>query len=148
MERKQTVAQAIASAFTARQNCQRDLDDGRCHESFIPLREEWLERWTRRIESLCENCLPSGSGFDSGVTLDMEASKPDRLVFIAEYHPMNGHGYYESWVSARVTVRPAFEGLDVTARGAGSEHNDYIADCMAEALRREAPALVVAESGR
>ncbi len=143
MTRKQTVAQAIATALVAHLNCERDINSGGFPAHLVTLRETWSQRWRDRIESLCENCLPHGSGFDSGVTLDMGASKARKLVFTAQYHPMNESGYYESWVEARVIVRPDFEGFDVTARGAGSDHNDYIAEAIAEALGAEAPPLVM-----
>ena len=141
--RTQTVIQALSAAFMARANCERDLNQG-CHESFIPLRQEWSARWMERIESLCADCLPHGSGFDCGVKLDMDASKPRKLVFIAEYHPMNGAGFYEAWTAARVIVVPDFEGFTITARGAG-QHNEYIAETMHEHLSADAPALVIAK---
>jgi hypothetical protein len=116
-----TVAQAIAAAFTAILNCRRAGN------------KEWEIRWMVRLNSLCKNHLPSGSGFDDGVTLNLPASTPNRLVFLAPYHIMNEYGCYMHWVDCRVTVVPTFSGIDVTVRGA-REHNEYIAEAMHEHL--------------
>lgn len=59
----------------------------------------------RRLEKLHEH-LPSGSGLDSGPPkLDIQASKPNRLIFHGEYHHMDGEsGMYAGWFQFKVTI--------------------------------------------
>ena len=77
--------------------------------------------------------LPHGSGFDSAPTL--ESVKPDRLTVCGSYHAMDSNGSYCGWLDFTVTVKASLEyGIDVSARGAGAEHNDYIAETYQEAL--------------
>lgn len=125
MAKNQTVAAAIAAAYRAHENC---LDAGNL---------EWAFKWEARLDNLIKECLPSGSGFDGDITLVEVAD--NKLVFAVPYHPMNSNGYYEAWEAARVVVRPVWGGLDVTARGAGSMHNDYIAEEMHAHLSEVAP---------
>jgi hypothetical protein len=100
--------------------------------------ELWAARWAERLNQLVADCLPSGSGFDSHIELITVTDQ--KMVFSVPYHPMDGHGCYDAWVTARVVVRATFGGLDVTARGAGASHNDYIAECLHAFLSEDAPA--------
>lgn len=68
---------------------------------------EWFEKHTDMIESLVKQHLPSGSGFDSGTTLDLDASHADKLVFHTSFHHMNGNGFYDGWTEHTVTVTPS-----------------------------------------
>jgi hypothetical protein len=80
--------------------------------------------------SLLEQYLPSGSGFDNGTTLNVDKSTPQKLVFNTAFHHLSEHGYYTKWTDHTVTVRPAFQGLDI--RVSGRNHNDikeYIEGC-------------------
>jgi hypothetical protein len=120
----QTVVQAIVNAGIARENCIK-------HNN-----QEWKTKWTIRLNYLIENCLPSGSGFDSDI--EVEYIGNDKIVFIVPYHPMDENGFYDPWIQAKVIVKPTFDGIDVTARGA-KQHNDYIADTMWGCLVSEAP---------
>jgi hypothetical protein len=51
--------------------------------------------------------MPSGSGFDSGTTLDLDASHADKLVFQTSFHHMDENGYYDGWTEHTVTVTPS-----------------------------------------
>jgi len=74
--------------------------------------EEWKAKHLERLEVL-EDMLPSGSGFDSGCKINVEASSKDKIVFSFEYHHMNEDGYYVGWTNYIVTVTPAFEEFDI-----------------------------------
>jgi hypothetical protein len=67
---------------------------------------EWAEKHLERIEAICKKHLPHGSGFDVGVSLDIEASSKNHLVLEVPYHPMNQWGMYISWTTTIVTVEP------------------------------------------
>ena len=97
---------ALAGLVLARQNC---IESGNL---------EWLERHTDRLESLVKAGLPSGSGFDAGTTLDLDASTPYKLVLKTAFHHMDDHGGYDGWTHHTVTVTPTLHsGIDVKISG-------------------------------
>jgi len=99
----------------------------------------WIERWTERIENIVRNELPSGSGFDSGTTLNFEKSTPNKLVFDTSFHHMNDVGIYDGWTEHSVIVTPDLSvGFDLRVTGRDrNEIKDYIADTFAYHLRYE-----------
>lgn len=113
----------IAFAFVARQSCiqTENLD--------------WKEKHEERLEQLCF-WLPSGSGFDSGTTLDLERSSIDRLIFQTSYHHMNEHGYYDGWTEHEVWVKPhLLFGIDVIVKGRDRNGiKEYIGEYFADIL--------------
>lgn len=129
-----TVIDAIASKLEARTNC---LHSGS---------KEWRERHTEKLEaltrihtetleSLVKNYLPSGSGFDDGVTLDLEGSTVDRVVFHTSFHHMNDNGYYDGWTEHTITVTPSFTGINIEVTGKNrNDIKDYIVGAFYEAL--------------
>lgn len=68
---------------------------------------------------LMEECdsLPHGSGLDSGVTIDLLNSKPDKLVFLAEFHHLNNDGYYSGWTFHKIIATPTFSGFALRITG-------------------------------
>mgnify|MGYP000897664318 FL=1 len=109
---------AIASAFAARANCERSGNS------------EWFERHTERIRVLVREHAVSGSGFDSGTSFSFDASLPDRLVFVVEFHHMSEHGYYDGWTSHFVIVTPSLAhgfNLRITGRDR-NDIKDYIGE--------------------
>jgi len=60
---------------------------------------------TKSLEDLMASA-PSGSGIDSGTTLDVDASSANKIVFHADFHHMNGSGFYDGWTEHTITVRP------------------------------------------
>lgn len=100
-----------------------------------------VELWQDRAESLVRNAMPHGSGVDTGTTLDMESSTPDRLCFSLSFHHMNDVGYYDGWTEHRVIARPSFlYGLDI--RVTGRDRNgikEYLGDIYAQCLTADAP---------
>jgi hypothetical protein len=104
--------------------------------------EEWLSRHRDEAEQLVRDMMPSGSGIDSGTTLDFDASKPDKLVFDTSFHHMNDGGMYDGWTEHTVIVTPSLSsGFDVRITGRNrNEIKDYLADIYHEALRQNVEA--------
>lgn len=105
-----TIIQAIAGALE--RSGKPFIDEGR---------DELLDRIEKEF-------LPSGSGFDSGVTIDREKSSKYCIYLDFGYHHMNGDGYYTGWTKHRVTVRPSFDGIDMRITGRKGEADGYIKD--------------------
>lgn len=85
----------IASLLHAIKNCEKSGND------------EWKEKHSDTIDAIVSQYFPSGSGFDSGCTLDRTESTPDRLVIRADFHHMDAHGFYDGWTYHRVIVAPS-----------------------------------------
>ena len=120
-----TLANLTASALSALHNCRkRDV------------KSEWESIWESRLETELANLLPSGSGFDCGTKLDIEASKPNRLVFITSFHHMDEHGGYDGWTEHKIIVTPSLVyGFELRVTGKNrNDIKDYIAEVMHGAL--------------
>ena len=65
------------------------------------------------IEELLEACLPSGSGFDTNIEFDIEASTTNQLIFIGEYHVMDDNGTYQGYAHFIATIDGDLTGFDV-----------------------------------
>lgn len=94
------------------------------------------------IEAIVKEYMPSGSGFDNGTTIDLDASREDRLVFNTAFHHMNEGGFYDGWTEHTVTVKPSFWGTSIKV--GGRDRNlikDYIGDTFHHAGYRLVPTL-------
>ncbi len=92
-----------------------------------------------KINEVCRNHLPSGSGFNNGTNLDFDKSNPERLVFITAFHHMNGGGFYDGWTHHEVIVTPSLN-TDFHLRVTGRNRNDikdYIAETYHSCLDTE-----------
>ncbi|ARK07572.1 hypothetical protein LAV_00197 [Sphingobium phage Lacusarx] len=120
------VFEAIATAFTARQNCEKSGNT------------DWHAIWSDRISTLCREELPSGSGI-SATSFDWLASRPDRLVFLTSFHHMHESGYYDGWSDHSAIVTPSFlGGFDIRMTGRNrNDIKDYLAETLHHALSRE-----------
>ena len=88
-----------------------------------------------KIEKLVRDLMPSGSGFDSGTKLDIDASHAEKLVFTTSYHHMNDGGYYSGWTEHVVTVTPGFAGLHIRVSGRDrADIKEYICEVFDQAL--------------
>jgi hypothetical protein len=116
--------QRIASLLQARANCEKSGN------------AEWFAKHTETIEDLCSKHLPHGSGFDSGCKFDVDASTPNRLVFSADFHHMDDHGYYDGWTTHQVIVTPDLaHGYSMRVTGRDKHQiKDYIADTFHHAM--------------
>ena len=86
-----------------------------------------------------ESGLPSGSGFDAGTTIDVDASTPERIVIKTAFHHMNTFGEYDGWSHHTVTVLPSLQfGFKLRISGSNrSAIKEYINDCLDAALSSE-----------
>lgn len=118
-----TVAEAIASTCEAIRNCQKSGN------------EEWRLKHHATLRWIERQFLPSGSGVDSGTTIDDSLSGPSKIVLHLGYHHMDDVGVYDGWTEHTVTVRPTFTGRDI--RISGRDHNgikEYLAEIIDCAL--------------
>ncbi len=129
---KEPLYRQVARALRAYRNCQkRDVE--------TPWEDRWEDRWLDRLEDELKQHLPSGSGFDAGSSLDIVASKPERLVFKTSFHHMDDHGSYCGWTEHTVIVTPSLE-FDYVLRVTGRDRwqiKDYIAEVFQDYLSRE-----------
>jgi hypothetical protein len=110
MSLKQPLYQVLANLIEARNNC---IDHGK---------SEWKDNHTDRILDLVKEHMPSGSGFDSGTTIDLDASTAEKIVFHTSFHHMNEDGFYDGWTEHKVTVRPSLGRL-INIRISGIDRN-------------------------
>lgn len=116
----QKLYQEISQLFEAWKNCIESNNT------------EWEQNHKRKIEYLCENMLPSGSGIDSGIQFDFENSKMDRLVLNSSYHSMDENGYYDGWIDFKIIIKPSLSfnfTLDIIGKfGKKQDIKDYLND--------------------
>lgn len=116
---------ALASRIVAAENCRAsgNLDWQRKHED--------------AIARLAKEYLPSGSGFDSGSTIDAD-SRAECIVIRTAYHHMHDSGMYDGWTEHTVRVRPSLL-HDFCISISGRDRNgikEYMRDVFADALHR------------
>lgn len=123
---KKIAYREMASIIAARKNC---LDDAN--------KADWAERHTQALLTLVENVMPHGSGFDNGVTLDLERSTPERLIFHTSFHHMDESGGYAGWTEHTVTVTPSLmSGIQLHVFGRNRNGiKDYIYESFESALQ-------------
>jgi hypothetical protein len=96
MERSNVLYKLLASSIDARKRC-KEVGNG-----------EWFERHSESIRQLIQDFLPSGSGWDSGTKIDLDASHGDKLVLFGSFHHIHGEsGMYDGWTEHTVTVTPS-----------------------------------------
>ena len=71
---------------------------------------EWTNKHSDRVERMCKDVLPHGSGIDSGCTIDLDECGADgeRIVIHTSYHHMNDSGMYDGWTEHAVICKPSF----------------------------------------
>lgn len=95
---------------------------------------KFTDMWTPVLEHI-NSKLPSGSGFDSGSTFEIDSSSPDRLVFNTSFHHMNDVGYYDGWTGHNVIVTPSFDGFNIRVTGKNrNDIKDYIGEVFHDIL--------------
>lgn len=120
-----TLAEQISTTIEARENCER-LNN-----------TEWHARHEQTLEELAD-LLPSGSGIDTGTKIDLDESKPDKLVLTFSYHHMDDCGGYDGWTDHSVIVTPALRGqfrLRITGRNR-NDVKEYLYQVYEDALRQ------------
>ena len=114
---KTTIIKKIASSFQAMLNCEESCN------------VEWYEKHRDKIELLCKNYLPHGSGFDCGTRFDFDASNPNKLVFVTDFHHMDENGYYDGWSYAcKIVVVADFSdiGFNIKITGIRRKNRIYL----------------------
>ena len=92
-------------------------------------KDEWTDTAEEKIRKL-EKQLPYGSGFDNGSHVNLELSKPQRIVIDTAFHHMDENGYYDGWTEHQVIVTPCLKygySLRITGRNR-NQVKDYIFD--------------------
>ena len=102
---------------------------------------DWVERHGDAAEALVRERMPSGSGFDAGTQLDLEASTDNELVLTTTFHHMNEQGTYDGWTEHTVRVRPHLaHGLTLGVSGRDrNDVKDYITEQFELALTAQVP---------
>jgi hypothetical protein len=117
------MAAAFVSCKQALENCKKSGND------------EWLQRWHDRLNGLVD-LIPLGSGLDAGPRAHGSVEvDPDGIRFDVGFHHMNDVGHYDGWSSHTVTIRPAFDGLNVRISGRDrNQIKDHIHEVMEHAF--------------
>lgn len=124
--RRQTVIQELAFALQAYRNCTTSDN------------EVWRDRWEARIDYIARNLLPSGSGVDCGTTVQRGLSTKDKVVLTTSFHHMDENGMYDGWTEHSITVRPSFDGINLSIGGRNrNDIKDYLHELYDVALRED-----------
>lgn len=118
--------QKIAQLLAALRNCQQA----------DTLNPEWEKRHEQSIIDLVRQYMPSGSGVDTGTTLDFEKSRPDRLVFNFSFHHLTEFGFYDGWTDHTCVVTPSLaHGYEVRITGRNrNDIKEYLQQLYHEAM--------------
>lgn len=105
-----------------------------------PYHKKWNEVAETNINELID-MLPSGSGIDSGVSIDLENSTENKIVLYCEYHHMNDAGYYDGWTSHTIRLIPdMINGFSMSISGKNRNSiKDYLYELFDYALRECIP---------
>jgi hypothetical protein len=119
--------EVLSSCLLQRENCKAHWN------------EKYFEISTERILSLVKEYLPSGSGVDSGTTIDLEKSTSEKFVFQADFHHMDDFGSYAGWSEHTVTIKPSlFDKFTVSVSGRNrNDIKDHLAEMFYFALREK-----------
>lgn len=111
-------------------------------ESAAPQYGDWPRRHRETLTLLAREFLPSGSGFDSGTSVDVEASTAERIVLTTSFHHMDPSGMYDGWTDHTVIVRASLvHGLSLRITGRDRDGwKDYAHEVFEQALSREVSA--------
>ncbi len=105
----------------------------------------WMEKHEDRIDKLCEEHFPHGSGFDTKSIIVMDkCNKGNQLCIRSGFHPMNDVGMYDEWIDFTVTAKPClmFEYHLIIKGKFGKKHQplkDYINEVFGECLDKQVP---------
>jgi hypothetical protein len=100
---------------------------------------EWLARHEERLHKLTKEFMPSGSGFDVGTSIDIDASHGERLTFRTAFHHMDASGGYAGWSDHVVTVTASLchrAKLSISGRD-WNDIKEYIHEAFHQALFRD-----------
>lgn len=120
------------------QKIARHIEHGLALENakdFKPLGEEIFDKTKTDIKKV----LPSGSGFDSGITVNYDESAINKIVLNADFHHMDTAGYYCGWSEHRIIVTPSLSwGFNLRVTGKNKRGiKEYIYDTATTFLNEE-----------
>ena len=125
------VYQRIAQVVDARLRC---IENGST---------EWEEKHTDTIHQL-EILLPHVSGIDTGCRINLDKSKPNKIIIHSHYHAMNENGFYDGWYGFKVIVTPNlifnFDLKIIGDLGKYRNVKDYLYDVFSESLEQQVDA--------
>lgn len=101
---ERAIYQAIAATAQAKKNC---IDTGN---------EIWEDKHNETLEEL-EKLLPSGSGIDTGTTINIEKTTDKKIVLKTAFHHMDEIGGYDGWTEHEITITPNFNGINIKVSG-------------------------------
>lgn len=117
----------LAGAIEARKRCLE-----------LPVNQFGLDIHNATIKT-CVDLLPSGSGWDKGTDIDLDASHANKIALFGAYHHMNENGFYDGWTEHTITVKPSLTS-DFDLRISGPNRNDikdYLYQTFDYALRAD-----------
>lgn len=121
------VYQKLAGLIYARQNCIKS-------DNLF-----WISKHEDSIHDIEKNNLPSGSGIDSGSTVDIEKSTEEKIIINTSYHHMDEHGFYDGWTDHRIIIKPSLV-FDIDMKITGINRRDiktYLHDVFHDALTED-----------
>jgi len=131
--RELTIYRELANRIQARLNCinwvRKDDQENAVYRA---------GQHEKCIESL-KDLLPSGSGIDSGISIDLNNSTGERIIIDSSFHAMNDSGYYDRWIDFSVTITPSLiHGISLKISGRFGKYQDireYLFDVFDDSLR-------------
>lgn len=107
-------------------------------DAYNRCRKDGNEFATKHAESINQliGFLPSGSGIDNGLHIDIDASSGERLVFRFSFHHMAENGMYDGWTEHVLTVKPSLQ-FGFVLHISGRNRNDvkeYLCDIFQHAF--------------
>ncbi len=141
MPQTKKVIEHIASMMSAIKLCQERAERPQGGSA-----ESWARRHGAALSELLKDTLPSGSGFDSNISLNYDATDLEKELFVFDcpFHVMDENGSYAGWAVYQVSVTPSFVtgvSLDIvqteSCDGIWYDLADYICETMHAALTAE-----------
>lgn len=119
---------ALAILVDARRSC---IEKGAADPHY----SEWSIEHQAAISDLVFKYMPRGAGLDSGTSIDMKKSTPEKLVFTTAFHHHTESGY-AGWTEHPITVRASLiHGLWFTVSGRNrNDVKDHLMDVFDDAL--------------
>lgn len=102
--------QVLASAILAREKCIEANN------------KEWKEKYEETMKRITKTA-PSGSGIDSGTSLNIVKSTGEKLYFDFWFHFMNEAGFYDGWENYTLIVKPSLA-FDIDLRLIGKNRDN------------------------
>lgn len=99
----------------------------------------WYSKHEERLEGIVSRYLPSGSGWDSGTSIDIAGSSPNRIILLGGFHHMDENGFYDGWTEHQVIITPDLQfGFNLRITGLNqNDIKDHLYELFDDALRQD-----------